>query len=65
MDRLTFVIGAECDVEVGDAVTLIGTDGGETVAAEEWARLAETINYEIATGLEPRPWRVDHVFTGA
>jgi alanine racemase len=65
MDQLTFVIGAECDVEVGDAVTLIGTDGGETVAAEEWARLAETINYEIATGLEPRPWRVDHVFTGA
>jgi alanine racemase len=65
MDQLTFVVGGECDVEVGDTVTLIGTDGGETVAAEEWARLAETINYEIATGLEPRPWRVDHVFTGA
>ena len=25
----------------------------------------QKINYEIATGLEPRPWRVDHVFTGA
>jgi alanine racemase len=39
-------------------------DGDEAVTAEEWARLAGTINYEIATGLEPRPWRVEHVFTG-
>ncbi len=65
MDQLTFVIGPECDVELGDAVTLIGSDGGQTVTAEEWAGIAGTINYEIATGLEPRPWRVDHVFTGA
>ncbi len=64
MDQLTFVIGPECDVELGDAVTLIGCDGSEAVTAEEWARLAGTINYEVVTGLEPRPWRVDHVFTG-
>ncbi len=64
MDQLTFVIGPECDVELGDAVTLIGRDGSEAVTAEEWARLAGTINYEVVTGLEPRPWRVDHVFTG-
>jgi alanine racemase len=64
MDQLTFVIGPARDVEVGDPVTLIGRDGDEAVTAEEWAALAGTINYEIVTGLEPRPWRVDHVFTG-
>lgn len=64
MDQLTFVIGSECDVELGDPVTLIGRDGSEAVTAEEWAQLAGTINYEVVTGLEPRPWRVDHVFTG-
>jgi alanine racemase len=65
MDQLTFVIGPQCDVEPGDTVTLLGADGDDQVTAEEWARLAGTINYEIATGLEPRPWRVEHVFTGA
>ncbi len=63
MDQLTFVIGSECDVELGDMVTLIGDDGPESVTTEEWARLAGTINYEIVTGLEPQPRRVDHVFT--
>jgi alanine racemase len=65
MDQLTFVIGAECDVESGDAVTLIGEDGGERILAEEWARLAGTINYEIVTSLAPRPRRVEHVLRGA
>jgi alanine racemase len=65
MDQLTFVIGPTCDVSVGDPVTLIGREGEEAVTAEEWGTWAETINYEIATGLEPRPCRVDRVFTGA
>jgi alanine racemase len=65
MDQLTFVIGAECDVEPGDAVTLIGEDGDERILAEEWARLADTINYEIVTSLAPRPRRVEHVLRGA
>jgi alanine racemase len=65
MDQLTFVIGAECDVESGDAVTLIGEDGGERILAEEWARLAGTNNYEIVTSLAPRPRRVEHVLRGA
>jgi alanine racemase len=65
MDQLTFVIGAECDVEPGDAVTLIGEDGDERILAEEWARLAGTINYEIVTSLAPRPRRVEHVLRGA
>ncbi len=64
MDQLTFVIGAECDVEPGDPVTLIGRDGDERILAEEWARLAGTINYEIVTSLAPRPRRVEHVVAG-
>jgi alanine racemase len=65
MDQLTFVIGAECDVEPGDPVTLIGTDGDERIPVEEWARLAGTISYEIVTSLAPRPRRVEHVVAGA
>jgi alanine racemase len=64
MDQLTFVIGRERDVEPGDAVTLIGADGDEHVPAEEWARLAGTINYEIVTSLAPRARRVEHVVAG-
>jgi alanine racemase len=64
MDQLTFVIGANCDVEPGDPVTLIGRDGDERILAEEWARLAGTINYEIVTSLAPRPRRVEHVVAG-
>jgi alanine racemase len=36
---------------VGDAVTLIGRDGAETIAAEELAAAAETIGYEIVARL--------------
>jgi alanine racemase len=64
MDQLTFVIGSECDVAPGDPVTLIGADGDERILAEEWARLAGTINYEIVTSLAPRPRRVEHVVAG-
>jgi alanine racemase len=64
MDQLTFVIGPDCDVEPGDPVTLIGADGDERILAEEWARLAGTINYEIVTSLAPRPRRVEHVVAG-
>ena len=65
MDQLTFVIGPECDVELGDTVTLLGSRRGRDGHGRGVGGLAGTINYEIATGLEPRPWRVEHVFTGA
>jgi alanine racemase len=65
MDQLTFAIGPDCDVEPGDAVTLIGEDGDERILAEEWAAIAGTINYEIVTSLAPRPRRVEHVLRGA
>ena len=65
MDQLTFVIGDEPDVEPGDPVVLIGSDGGESIRVEEWARLSETINYEIVTDIAPRRRRVEHVVRDA
>ncbi|HEX8458480.1 MAG TPA: alanine racemase [Pyrinomonadaceae bacterium] len=41
-------------VERGDEVTLIGTDGALSVTAEEVARLARTISYEITCGISAR-----------
>ena len=65
MDQLTFLIGPECDVAVGDEVVLIGSQGAEQVRAEEWARLSDTINYEIVTDIAPRRRRVEHVVRDA
>ena len=48
------VFGADEGVRVGDEVVLVGEQGGETLRAEEVARWAGTINYEITTGLNPR-----------
>ncbi|CAN5853956.1 alanine racemase [soil metagenome] len=44
--------------DVGDIVTLIGTDGPCSITVDEVAELAETISYEILTGLRPRLPRV-------
>jgi alanine racemase len=65
MDQLTFVIGERCDVELGDAVVLIGWDGDQRIGAEEWAALSDTISYEILTDIAPRRRRVEHVVRGA
>jgi alanine racemase len=45
----------------GAVATLIGTDGGETITLETFAGWADTISYEILTGLGPR---VRRVYTG-
>ncbi|MBN2340833.1 MAG: alanine racemase [Deltaproteobacteria bacterium] len=42
----------------GDVVTLLGTDGDETVSAEQLATLADTINYEIVTRAAPGAPRI-------
>lgn len=34
-------------VECGDVVTILGTDGSQTISADEMARLRDTINYEV------------------
>lgn len=47
------------EAAVGDAVTLIGSDGDATIALDDVAAQAETISYEILTGLRPRLPRVE------
>ena len=61
MDQLTFVVGERCDVELGDRVVLIGSDGDERIGAEEWAARCDTIAYEIVCDIAPRRRRVEHV----
>ena len=58
MDNITVDVGADTEVAVGDAATLIGTDGGERMTAEELARTLGTINYEITCGISARVPRV-------
>jgi alanine racemase len=65
MDQLTFVVGEQCDVELGDVVVLIGGQGEERIGAEEWAGRSDTISYEILTDIAPRRRRVEHVVVGA
>ncbi|MBN1141992.1 MAG: alanine racemase, partial [Deltaproteobacteria bacterium] len=45
-------------VEVGDAVTLLGSDGDERISAEEWAGKIGTISYEVYCGIGKRVPRV-------
>ena len=54
MDNIAVDIGPHGNESVGDVVTLLGMQEGERVLAEEWAAAAETINYEIATGIGGR-----------
>ena len=54
MDMLTLDVTDIPDVAVDDEVTLLGTQGSDTVDADEMARHAGTISYEILTGLMER-----------
>ena len=53
MDLLIVDCG-DVEVEAGDDVVLLGRQGEESVAADELARQAETIGYEIVTGIGAR-----------
>lgn len=54
MDQLMVDCGPDSSVSVGDEVVLIGTQGGHTVTADDWADLTGTIGYEIVCGVSPR-----------
>jgi alanine racemase len=55
------VFGVDGEVEVGDEVVLVGEQGRESIRAEELARWADTINYEVTTGINTR--RVERSYT--
>lgn len=46
------------NVKAGDIVTLIGTDGNETITADDIAKATGTIGYEIVCNISPRVPRV-------
>lgn len=59
MDAVVF--GVDDSTEVGDEVVLLGEQDGARVGAEEIGAQADTINYEITTGIDPR--RVERSYT--
>jgi alanine racemase len=59
MDMVVVDISDVPDAEVGDVVTLIGRDDDCEITLDGVAELAETISYEVLTGLRPRLPRVE------
>jgi alanine racemase len=54
MDAVSLDVTACEGVEWGDAVTLIGSDGAETISAEQVAEWSGTISYEVLTSVGAR-----------
>lgn len=58
MDQIVVDISGAGPVAVDDEVVLVGQQGAECITAEEVARWAGTINYEVTTSLLPRVPRI-------
>jgi alanine racemase len=58
MDQFVVDVSHIRAVQLHDEVVLIGKQGKEHIPAEEVARWAETINYEVTTSLLPRVVRI-------
>ena len=54
MDQMMVDVTAIPGVTVGDQVTLIGTDGDNTITVEEIAARADSFNYEFVCGISRR-----------
>ena len=54
MDQMMVDVTDIPDVNVGDLVTLIGTDGNETITAEELGELSGRFNYELVCDIGKR-----------
>ncbi|MGN1315701.1 MAG: alanine racemase [Acutalibacteraceae bacterium] len=58
MDQFMVDVTHIPQVKVGDAATIFGTDGKETISVDEIAEKANTINYEIICNINSRVTRV-------
>ena len=58
MDQFMVDVTHIPQVRVGDAATIFGTDGKETISVDEIAEKANTINYEIICNINSRVTRV-------
>jgi alanine racemase len=54
MDQTVFDVTDAGDVNPGDPITLIGSDGSARVTAEDLAEIGGTITHEIVTGITGR-----------
>jgi alanine racemase len=61
MDQTMLDVTIAPYAEVGDEVTLFGTSGNESIAIDEVAALANTINYEVVCAVGSR---VPRIYTG-
>ncbi|NUM52435.1 MAG: alanine racemase [Candidatus Hydrogenedentes bacterium] len=57
MDQIVVELNDVPNASCGDAVTIIGSDGGESITAAELAERGGTIPYEILTGIGKRVTR--------
>jgi Alr-MurF fusion protein len=62
MDYLMLDVTDIPGVQRGDAVVLLGSQGNETITADEAAEWIGTINYEVVTGILPRVPRESYEF---
>jgi alanine racemase len=61
MDQILVDVGPDCDVRVGEEVVLLGAQGDERIAPDEWAARIGTISYEVVCAVGPR---VERRYTG-
>ena len=57
MDQMMFDI-TDCEAQEGDIITLLGQDGEEIIYIDEWAKILNTIHYELTCALRVRLPRV-------
>lgn len=58
MDLTTIDVTPSPSIRAGDAVTLLGAEGDVSINAQEMARMAGTISYDILCGIRTRVKRV-------
>lgn len=54
MDQIMFDITDAKDAKVGDIITLLGNDENNYFSIDEWAKILNTINYELTCRLKVR-----------
>ncbi len=58
MDLTSVDVSQSPDIHVGDAVTLLGSEGGASIDAQQIAKWAGTISYSVLCGIHARVRRI-------
>lgn len=58
MDLTTIDIGSSPETKAGDPVTLLGSEGDASIDAQQIAKLARTISYDVLCGIHARVKRI-------